>query len=106
MVLSRPQAVEPQIGGEPSQPDLLVPYASVRTVLPAIAGEHHHHADIHRALLRSLCLARSENAFTGPRPRAIMAADVVPKPAPACDMRPPPPHRSARETRGGRRCSA
>src|SRR6516165_12641961 len=59
VVLGRPQAVEPQVGGEPRQPDLLVPYPCVGAVVPAVTGEYHHHANIHRTLLRSLCLARS-----------------------------------------------
>ena len=32
---------------DPRQPDLLVPDALVGAVLPAVAGEHHHHADVH-----------------------------------------------------------
>ena len=47
MMLGRPQRVKAGIGGEPCQPDFLVPHLIVADVLPAIAGEHHHHADIH-----------------------------------------------------------
>ena len=47
MVLGRPQRVKARIGGEPRQPDLLVPHLIVADVLPAIAGEDHHQADIH-----------------------------------------------------------
>ena len=50
MVLGRPQHVEARVGGEPRQPDLLVPHLVVADALPAIAGEHHHHADIHGVL--------------------------------------------------------
>jgi hypothetical protein len=59
VVLGRPQAVEPQVSGEPRQPDLLVPYSYIGAAVPTVAGEHHHHADIHRRLLRSVSLARS-----------------------------------------------
>src|SRR5207253_10255214 len=59
VVLRRPQAVETQIGGEPSQPDLLIPHTSVGAVLPAVAGEHHHHADIHGPLLPTLVSRRN-----------------------------------------------
>jgi hypothetical protein len=59
VVFGRPQAVEAQIGCDLRQPDLFVPYSRVRTAVPAITGEHHHHADIHRALLRLLSVARS-----------------------------------------------
>ena len=51
MVLGRPQHVEPGVGGEPCQPDLLVPHLVVRAVVPAVAGEHHHHADVHARIL-------------------------------------------------------
>ena len=51
VMLGRPQAVEAEIGGQPCQPDLLVPDAGIGTILPAVAGEDHHHADIHRTLL-------------------------------------------------------
>ena len=47
VVLGRPEAVEADFGGEPGQPDLLIPHAGVGAILPAVAGEHHHHADIH-----------------------------------------------------------
>ena len=47
VMFGRPEAVEAQIGGEARQPDLLVPHAAVGAVLPAVAGENHHHADIH-----------------------------------------------------------
>jgi hypothetical protein len=58
MLLSRPQAVEAEIGGEPGQPDFLVRHARAsEQSSPAVAGRHHHHADIHGALLRSLCAA-------------------------------------------------
>src|SRR6266849_364302 len=62
VVLGRPQAVEAEVGGEPGQPDFLLPHARVGAIIPAVAGKHHHHADIHGALLRSLCVAnyRSE----------------------------------------------
>ena len=47
MMLGRPQHVEAGVGGEPRQADLLVPDLVVRAVVPAVAGEHHHHADVH-----------------------------------------------------------
>ena len=47
VVFGRPQAVEAQIGGSAGQPDLLVPHPGVGAILPAVAGENHHHADIH-----------------------------------------------------------
>ena len=67
VVLGRPQAVEAEVGGEPGQPDFLLPHARVGAIIPAVAGEHHHHADIHGALLRSLCVAnyRSELPLAG-----------------------------------------
>ena len=86
VMLGRPQTVEAEIGGEPREADFLVPHALVGTVVPAVAGEHHHHADIHRPL-RRVC-------FVGT------------KPAPVPDSRPRPQPHSARGTWGGRRCSA
>src|SRR5262249_23274566 len=47
MVLGGPQAIEPEVGGEPSQPDLFLPHACIGAVIPAVAGEDHHHPDIH-----------------------------------------------------------
>jgi hypothetical protein len=43
MMLGRTQAVEAKIGGKPREADFLVLYARVGAVLPAVAGEHHHH---------------------------------------------------------------
>src|SRR5690349_24638943 len=71
MVLGGPQAVEAEIGGEPRQPDLLVPHLRVRAVLPAVAGEHHHHADIHGMLLHSLSAGGPGMAFTAPALRQV-----------------------------------
>src|SRR5215510_14862286 len=47
MMLGRPEHVEAKIGGKPSQTDLLLPYLVIWTVVPAVAGEHHHHPDVH-----------------------------------------------------------
>ena len=69
VMLGRPQAIEAQVGGEPRQPDLLVPHAIVGAVLPAVAGEHHHHADIHEASSIRCLIAAMGNAFTGRRRR-------------------------------------
>jgi hypothetical protein len=53
MMLGRPQAVETEIGGEPREADFLIPHTSIGAVLPAVAGEHHHHPNVHRVFLRS-----------------------------------------------------
>ena len=53
VMLRRPQAVETEIGGEPREADFLLPHARIGAVLPAVAGEHHHHPNVHRVLLRS-----------------------------------------------------
>ena len=47
MVLGRPQAVEAAIGGQPREPDLFLPDAIVGAVVPAVAGEDHHHPNVH-----------------------------------------------------------
>src|SRR5712672_724892 len=67
MMLGRPQAVEAEIGGESRQPDLLIPHPRIGAVLPAVAGEHHHHADIPEMLLRSLSARRAGNGFRSTR---------------------------------------
>ena len=79
VMLGRPQAVEAEIGGEPRQPDLLVPHAIVGAVVPAVAGEHHHHADIHEASLHSLLIRRWEMLSravprASPRQRSVRQA--------------------------------
>ena len=51
VVLGRPQHVEPEVRRQPRQAQFLVPNLVVADVLPAIRGEDHHHADIHRCLL-------------------------------------------------------
>jgi hypothetical protein len=53
VVLGRPEAVESQVGGEARQANLLVPHPRVGAIVPAVAGEDHHHPDIHGALLRT-----------------------------------------------------
>ena len=103
MVLRRPEAVEAQIGGEPGQPDLLVPHAGVGAVVPAVAGEHHHHANVHSAFRPFEGLTRWDMPSPACRPHGPPRR---PRPAPVCGIPAPPPRRSARETRGGRRCSA
>ena len=65
VMLGRPQAVEPEIGGEPREANLLVPDARVGAVVPAIAGEHHHHADIHGPPPAG---SSAGECFTRPRP--------------------------------------
>src|SRR3954469_21487379 len=54
-MFGRPQTVEAEISGEPRKPDFLVPHTLVGTVVPAIAVEPHHHADVHRTLRRVYC---------------------------------------------------
>ena len=48
VMFGRPQTVEAKIGGEPREADFLIPHTLVGIIVPAIAREHHHHADIHR----------------------------------------------------------
>src|SRR5689334_2897572 len=47
MVLGRPEAVEAAVGGDARQPEFLLPDLAVLDVVPAIAAEQQHHADIH-----------------------------------------------------------
>ena len=70
VMLGRPQAIEAEVGGEPRQPDLLVPHAIVGAVVPAVAGEHHHHADIHEASSIRLSDCSDGKCFHGPMPAA------------------------------------
>ena len=74
MVLGRPQAVEARVGGEAREPDLLVPDAVVRAVVPAVAGEHHHHADVHGVSLRVLLARMVPRTGGQDNPRAPAAA--------------------------------
>jgi hypothetical protein len=46
-----PQHVEADVGGQPGEPELLVPDLCVGHVAPSVAGEYHLHADVHRVLL-------------------------------------------------------
>ena len=64
MMLGRPQHVEARTRRQPRQPDFLVPNPIVADVVPAIAGEHHHHADIHDF---PPGLAQATECFTRPR---------------------------------------
>ena len=75
MVFGRPEAIEAEIGGGPGQTDLFVPYPAVGAVLPAVAGENHHHADIHGVSPCSCsCVFAVGKWFHGPAGGASVAA--------------------------------
>src|SRR4029450_1656559 len=74
VVLDRPQQVEAQVDGLPGEAQLLVPDLLVGHVAPAVAGEDHLQADVHRVLpLRSARAARARGPNGPAGPAAIRA---------------------------------
>ncbi len=50
VVLHGPQHVEAEVGGQPGEPEFLVPDLLVGHVAPSVAGEYHLQANVHRVL--------------------------------------------------------
>jgi hypothetical protein len=51
MMLRRPQHVKAALNGQTGQLEFLTPHLLIPDVLPAVAGEQHHHAHVYRLLL-------------------------------------------------------
>src|SRR4051794_14854273 len=67
MMLGRPQAIEAEIGCHAGELNFLIPHALIGAVFPPIAGEDHHHADVHQSSSRSCLLAGMLPCATVPR---------------------------------------